>query len=492
MPNPEKSHISHQDPLALVSPDASYWTLFEKSPIPMWMLSLPHLNFIEVNQAAILHYGFSREEFLSMTVYDIRSNLEKNKLIEFVQNVSFFSPEKQIWKHIKKNGQEITVEITAHDILFQGKPARVISSYDITDSLIQEQKIQALNQLLLDSESKYRSVFDSAMHAIVLAEFNQTWQIVEANPAAMELFGYNWKEFQSLSRTDLLDATTKDFSEAIEEREKKGRINGENIGIKKNGERFYCEFSSVLFHDQSGKLWSSTMFSDISSRIDAQKREVKDKQLLQQAEELASIGSVEINVQNGTRIWSDGFYKLLGFEPRSIQPDMNVFLEQLHPEDFKHYLTWYNGIIKESIPESSIEIRVKRKDGMIRMFSVSSRAEFDDQGNMIKLFGVIQDVTSNKKNEQELIESKKEIEQDKALLESIINSPKDIFIVALDKNYNIIAFTKSYQQHLKELFAIDLNLGSNMVAISPKHLKNFAKQQFDRALSGEYFMMSGP
>ena len=488
----EDSHNSFGDGIKLIPSDDQYQALFDKSSIPMWILGLPNLNFLAVNNAAITHYGFSREEFLAMSIFDIRSRTEKEKLMDLMHQPLFFTPLKQQWKHVKKNGEEISVEVTAHDILFNGIKSRVVSIYDITEQIEQEKKIKELNQLLVDNERRYRSVFGNAMHAIILAEYDQDWKIVETNHAATELFGYNYEEFKLLKRSDLLDLQQKDIVSAIEFRDKTGSVNGEFIGIKKGGQKFDCEINSVVFHDLSGKLWSSTMISAISLRVNAAINQIRDKALLNQAEVLASIGSVEINVLDGSRLWSDGFYRLLGYEPGAIKPDMTVFLEQLYPDDFNNYIAWYNQIINQAIPESNIEIRVRRKDGMIRVFSVNSRSELDKNGKVVKLFGVIQDITKNKQYETELELTKKEIQKDKALLESIINSPKDIFIVSFDNNYCITAFTNGYKEHLQKRFGINLRLGMNMLDASPPQLRELAKQQFDRALSGEYFIMSRP
>jgi len=191
----EDSHNSFGDGIKLIPSDDQYQALFDKSSIPMWILGLPNLNFLAVNNAAITHYGFSREEFLAMSIFDIRSRTEKEKLMELMHQPLFFTPLKQQWKHVKKNGEEISVEVTAHDILFNGIKSRVVSIYDITEQIEQEKKIKELNQLLVDNERRYRSVFGNAMHAIILAEYDQDWKIVETNHAATELFGYNYEEF---------------------------------------------------------------------------------------------------------------------------------------------------------------------------------------------------------------------------------------------------------------------------------------------------------
>lgn len=488
----ENDHNIPGDATNLVLSGDNYQALFEESSMPMWILGLPNLNFLAVNQAAILHYGFSREEFLSMTIFDIRSRSEKERLIEEMHQPNFFSALKQQWKHIKKNGQEIIVDITAHDLLFNGSPARVVSIYDITEQILKESKIIGLNQLLIDNERRYKSVIGNALQAIIIAVFEDRWKIVETNQAASDLFGYSEDAFKLLNRSDLLDLQQNNIVADIERRDKTGSVNGEYVGIKKDGQRFHCEINSVVFHDLSGKLWSSTTIADISQRVNAALAQKRDKALLNQAEELTNVGSVEINVFDGSRIWSNGFYRLLGYEPGAIKPDMTVFLEQLYPDDFNKYIAWYNQLINLAIPESQIEIRIRRKDGMIRTLSVSSRSEIDKDGKVVKLFGVIQDISKSKQYEIDLESSKNKIQRDKALLESIINSPKDIFIVSFDKNYCITAFTQRYKDHLKDRFGIDLVLGMNILDVSPPQLRELAKEEFDRALAGEYFVMSRP
>lgn len=483
----KENHIVPADSNNLVTPDNNYQSLFENNSMPMWILGLPNLNFLAVNQAAILHYGYSKEEFLSMTIFDIRSINEKEKLLEQMHQPLFFSPLKQQWKHVKKDGQEITVEITAQDVLYSGKMARVVSIHDISKRIERENKIIELNEQLTDKERRYHSVIANALHAIIIAVFDGTWRVVETNEAATKLFGYSEDEFKFLKRTDVLDMHQNDLQKAIDHRDSMGSVKGEFIGIKKGGQKFHCEISSVVFYDTSGKLWSSTMISDISYRVESLQAQIRDKALLNQAEELAKIGSVEINVLDGSRIWSKGFYRLLGYDPGSIKPDMNVFLEQLLPEDFNRYISWYNQLISLAIQESSIEIRIRRKDGMIRTFEVSSRSEMDESNKVTKLFGVVQDITQSKETEKDLEHSKFVIQKDKALLESIINSPKDIYIVAIDTNYCITAFTNGYKEHLKERLGIDLKIGMNMLLASPPQLRELAKEQFDKALSGEYF-----
>jgi PAS domain S-box-containing protein len=121
--------------------EKKYRILFEDNPMPLWIYSLKDLHFIDVNEAAIKHYGYTKEEFKNMTIKDIRPQ----------EDISFLSPQKQTyrgianagtWRHLKKGGAVIRVEIFTHDTYFEGEHVRLVLANDITDKYIAEEKLR--------------------------------------------------------------------------------------------------------------------------------------------------------------------------------------------------------------------------------------------------------------------------------------------------------------------------------------------------------------
>jgi len=110
-----------------------YKALFENNPNPMWVYDRDTLRFLAVNEVAVSHYGYSREEFLGMTIEDIRSPAEVAALRESVRNVPGTIRKVGTWKHLRKNGESIDVEITTHDLEFGDRPARLVLAIDVTD-----------------------------------------------------------------------------------------------------------------------------------------------------------------------------------------------------------------------------------------------------------------------------------------------------------------------------------------------------------------------
>jgi PAS domain S-box-containing protein len=125
-----------------------YRYMFVNNPQPMWIYDLQTLNFLEVNSAAINHYGYSRDEFLSMSLTDIRPADDIKALLEDVKQPITKLNSAGEWHHIKKNGEIIVVEIISHSITYNDRDARHILVNDITKRKQTELEIQNLNQNL--------------------------------------------------------------------------------------------------------------------------------------------------------------------------------------------------------------------------------------------------------------------------------------------------------------------------------------------------------
>ncbi|MBN2764815.1 MAG: PAS domain S-box protein [Paludibacteraceae bacterium] len=125
----------------LLDSEKKYRQLFASNPQVMWIYDVSTLKFIEVNQAAIHHYGYSQEEFQNMTILDIRPKDEHHRMIESVRNQENmdFSGD---WTHIKKNGEHIIVEITSYAIVADGRKARHVLINDITERRRAERQLQ--------------------------------------------------------------------------------------------------------------------------------------------------------------------------------------------------------------------------------------------------------------------------------------------------------------------------------------------------------------
>jgi PAS domain S-box-containing protein len=143
-----------QAELRLQEREEQYRFLFDSNPHPMWVFDLETLAFLAVNDATVHQYGYSRDEFLRMTIRDIRPPEEVPALMRELKSLSWpRSASLRVWKHRRKDGSIIDAETGSNPIAFQGRPAVLVLANDVTEKkkleaqLLQAQKMEAIGQL---------------------------------------------------------------------------------------------------------------------------------------------------------------------------------------------------------------------------------------------------------------------------------------------------------------------------------------------------------
>jgi len=134
--------------------ETQYRLLFESNPLPMWVFDRKSLAFLAVNEAAVRHYGFSRNEFADMTILDIRPDPDIPRLREHMARSTRGLQKVEVWRHRKKDGSIIYVEVTAHSLDFQGREAELVLAHDITERKRDEERLR-------QSEERFSKAFRS-------------------------------------------------------------------------------------------------------------------------------------------------------------------------------------------------------------------------------------------------------------------------------------------------------------------------------------------
>src|SRR6202044_1562737 len=110
--------------------DERHRKLFDNNPHPTWVFDRETLRFLAVNTAAIRKYGYSRDEFLAMTLKDIRPSEDIPALLETVKTLGEGNESSSAWRHRLKDGTIIDTENTSYSLTFLGRPARVVVAVD--------------------------------------------------------------------------------------------------------------------------------------------------------------------------------------------------------------------------------------------------------------------------------------------------------------------------------------------------------------------------
>jgi len=149
-----------------------YKNLFYKSPLPICVCAASTMQFVEVNEALMQLYGYTRKELLKMTAFDIMSPEEKQELQFSLPNAEHINRPSILRKHIKKNNETIFVEVWAHAINYKGSNAWLVLANDITEKIqlqneLVEEKIkrqQEIAQAVIDAQEKEREALGRELH----------------------------------------------------------------------------------------------------------------------------------------------------------------------------------------------------------------------------------------------------------------------------------------------------------------------------------------
>lgn len=123
---------------AMIEPDRGEhapFALFDTAPMPMWIFDIETLRFLDVNAFAVSRYGFTRDEFLQMTVTEIRPEEDRPAFEERARAPGAGFSILRYHRHLWKNGQVRDVALVSYDITYQGRPARLVMVDDVTEQL---------------------------------------------------------------------------------------------------------------------------------------------------------------------------------------------------------------------------------------------------------------------------------------------------------------------------------------------------------------------
>ena len=379
---------------AIIEREREYRYLFENSPVPMMVMELKTLRFLAINLEAIIEYGYSRDEFLSMTALDLTppDEIERLKDQKITFNPGSTNVNKGVWKHLRKDQTQLLVEIIAHDILFEGKEVGLILAKDVTE------KVQAETQLK-ESESRYRSLVEQANDAIILMD--SQFRFYDVNPAGLALTGYSKVEFTHLEVTDLLfeEELEKDPLQIDQLLINKSSIKPRRIR-RKDGSGFDADISIKMLENGDFLI----LARDITERKKAEQKLASSERRFRALIE-NNVESISLCDQDLNMIYrSPSTSRMLGTSDEEV---LNLSaLNNVHPDDLESVKATLQTVLENPDTIVQIQYRNQHKDGHYLWLNGTINNQLHDP-DIGAIVANLRDITGKMEAESRLVASER-------------------------------------------------------------------------------------
>jgi two-component system cell cycle sensor histidine kinase/response regulator CckA len=388
---------------ALRVSEEQYRLLFEDNPNPMWVYDTETLRFLAVNGATIRSYGYSRDEFLAMTVGDILPAEDAPKAKAIVKPVRERKTngvsETGVWRNRRKDGSIIQAEITSHSHEFQGRAARVVHAIDVTERLLAEQTLR-------ESETRYRELFENASDLIATVDLDS--RLTSVNAAFVRALGYSREELIGRPLNDFVPAewhARLGTARAVKFDEGLVATVYEHELLAKDGHRIWVEVASRVIEESGRPVGVEAICRDVSDRrqseLDLRAAEVRYRTLV---ERLPLVTYTEpLNASSAAYI-SPQIARLVGYSAEEWEGSSDFFSRVLHPDDRERVLAEFDAMHRSGEP-LDIEYRLIAQDGQVVWIHDGAVVVHDDNGKNLYAQGYMLDITERRRSEEALKES---------------------------------------------------------------------------------------
>jgi len=416
--------------------DAHGNSFFQDIPIPMWIYDTESYQIIMVNNAAVQSYGYTVEEFLSKTIFDIRP---EEQLADLRKAIDVRKPSESyydagIWKHIKSNGTVFHAHVYSYHTNFKGKQARLIMATDEDEKVITEEK---LKQKVTEVDNILETITD-AFYTV-----DNNWNLTYINKEAEKLYGVSRKKLLGTCLWDVFP-------------------NSRQTGFYSEYQRAMNERVSIHFREYAPSVNKWILVNAYPKEnglavyhTDFTEQKILEDQVLSEQQNLSAI-------INNTRdiIWS-------------IDADFNVIMandayydrvkQMVNKADYKDVVAddignalieeWHGYYRRAFLGEQFKIIYYSFANGKKAYDQINFNPIFDGEKKVKGVTIFSRDITEEKKLEQLVLIEKKN-------LSALINNTSDM-IWSVDKDLRIISANNAYKNFIFKLCGVHIETGSS-------------------------------
>lgn len=359
----------------------AYIRMFRENPQPMWIFSTEDFRFMEVNYAAIRLYGYSREEFLRMTILDIRPPEDIPLIRRNQEGAQTGMLTNGQWRHYKKDGTLMHVRVVAFATTYERHSAEVVSIYDITDKLMAD---EALNK----QEDLLRTVINSSENMVWAV--NTQLQFLTLNNA----FRQHSELFPGINQPD-----------AFWESHYRKCLNGERqlLEYEVPAGNSYWKYAEISLEPIIHKNKITGVAGLARNVTERKEYEMALKKTLERYDllSLATNDAIwDYDLASNTISWNEKMQQFYGFE--GLGADVSYWINRIHPEDAE--------IMANSIAEA-VSNRERRWQGEYRLLALKGEYRhvisrgyilYNEKDEPFRVIGALQDVEDKVRQQDEI------------------------------------------------------------------------------------------
>lgn len=390
----------------LKASELQYRSLFVDNPQAMCVYDPETLRFLAINTAGMAQYGYTEQEFMGMTIKDLRPLEDADAWEREVFSQPLLGPRSHRGRHRRKDGSLIWVEAFANDIMFRGRRARVVIAYDVSEQRRAAHQLQR-------SEARFRALTE--LSADWFWEQDAQFRFVDVSaggnwprdlPPSPNVLGKTRRELGDLEMDDW------DAHQAMLERHEPFRDLEVRRRAPDGSLRIISISGSPIFSEKGEFTGYRGVGRDVTAQRRAQEAFRESQRML--ASVLANLPGMAYRCRNAAE-WplefvSEGAFELTGYRPADFLAGLVHYADVIHPQD--RDFVWEH--VQRSVrygQRFQLTYRIVTALGAVKWVWEQGGAMHDAAGNATVLEGLVMDVTERRQAQEEVARLNAELEE---------------------------------------------------------------------------------
>nr|MBP7322874.1 PAS domain S-box protein [Deltaproteobacteria bacterium] len=379
--------------------------IIERSLNEIYVFDPETLRFKHANRGALRNLGCTLEELQKLTPLDLKPEFTETSFRAMIQPLLTNEQEKLIFQtaHRRANGGLYPVEVHLQLIDAGAKPLFLAVIFDITERKQSEEALRQSEERAYQRLAELETIYDSA--PVGLCVFDRGLWYVRINDLLAKMAGIPAAEHIGRTAREIIPALADQIDSTLIQVFKTGMpvLNVELTGTTLSQPGVIRDWIAhwLPLRDAGGDITGvNVVVEEITERKQAEEALRQSSERLRLALDAAHLGTWDWNIVSNDIVWNEELYRIMGYEPESVQPGYHAWSGRVHPEDLAAVEAKMHQGMK-SCSELTAEYRVLWPEGTVHWAEVRGRFEADSLGRAVRSYGVLTDITERKRLEEE-------------------------------------------------------------------------------------------